>query len=160
MQGLPPCRLHLLCCRAESRVPNQSLLPDFCQQATKSRLIVKRGAHARVFDGEARAGHATYRQVRGRIAAAVFDDSNRAFRQGTIEPSGEPFVDTEGSMHARVDGRTYEVAMLRTWTRLEPSSPLWRYAYNFSKAHFDKAHFIIVQSGQWGVAAAARAASP
>ena len=127
-------------------------------------------AHARteaslskhVFDGEKREqAHATYRQVRGRIAAAVFDDSNRAFRQGTIEPSGELFVDTEGlHMHARVDGRTREMAMLQTMDAWGASSPLWRYAYNFSKAHFDKAHFIIVQSGQWGVAAAARAAAP
>ena len=110
-----------------------------------------------VFDGEKREqAHATYRKVKGRIAAAVFDDSNRAFRAGTIEPSKDPFVDTEGGqMHDRVGGRTMELSMLEkmdAWAKAP--SRVWSRAHNYSKAHFEKSHFIIVQAGRFAAAAA------
>ena len=110
-----------------------------------------------VFDGEKREqAHATYRKVKGRIAAAVFDDSNKGFRAGTIEPSKDPFVDTEGGqMHDRVGGRTMELSMLEkmdAWAKAP--SRVWSHAHNYSKAHFEKSHFIIVQAGRFAAAAA------
>ena len=108
-----------------------------------------------IFDGEKRyAAYATYQKIQARVAAAIFDDTNPEFRKRSIEPSGYPFVDTEGGMmHDVVGGITHETAILRRMKSWAENSQLWRFAYNYSHAHFTQAHFIIVQGGQWGVAA-------
>ena len=121
-----------------------------------------------VFDGEKRdAAYKTFSKIAQKVAAAVFDDTDvdRSFRTRLIEPAHEAFVDTMGfAMHHRLanpewsalSARKIEMAMLKEMFEWAKTSPTWGYAYNFSKAHFDRSHFIIVPGGRWAHAAAGK----
>jgi hypothetical protein len=121
-----------------------------------------------VFDGEKRDGaYETFSKIAQKVAVAVFDDTNvdRSFRTRLIEPAHKAFVDTEGfAMHHRLanpewsalSARKIEVAMLKEMIEWAKTSPIWGYAYNYSKEHFDHSHFIIVPGGRWARAAAGK----
>ena len=92
------------------------------------------------------------------MAAAVFDDSNGPFRRGTIVPDGRPFIDTqEHAVHALLGSKPVEKNILKTikgWAgRANATSKeqhrTWAKVYEYTKAHFNDAHFIIVQGGKW-----------
>ena len=121
-----------------------------------------------VFDGEKRdAAYKTFSKIAHKIAVAVFDDTNadRSFRTRLIEPAHKAFVDTEGfATHHRLanpesgalSARKIEEAMLKEMFKWAKTSPIWGFAYNYSKAHFDHSHFIIVPGGSWARAAAGK----
>jgi len=110
-----------------------------------------------IFDGEKRdAAYETYKKIRHRVAAAIFDDSQvdgGRFRRTCIEPSLEPFIDTLDPSVDRI-GEGINVrkrlnSMLSTMGEWGATSALWNFEKRYSAAHFHESQFIIVQSGQW-----------